>query len=147
MLDKSPPEFKDEVSGGARAAQRLVPASAVYVALTAQIHDRIRKLGIPMWQCDDLSGVQDGYTAKMLHPDTPSGRQAGWATLDLLMAAIYPDGFDLIVRPRDGSRSLKLMPPRSQTVDARERAIMQKMGRRGGLKAAENRRTRDASAD
>lgn len=99
-----------------------------------------------MWRCDDLSGVQDGYTAKMLHPDTPSGRQASWPTLDLVMRALFPDGYDIIFKPRDGRRALKLTAPRNPTVGARERAIMQKMGRRGGLKAAANRRAQLTAA-
>lgn len=128
MLDRSPPELLDEVTTCTPAEPRRPAVSDVYRALAAQLHDRIRKLGLPMWRCDDLSGVQDGYTAKMLHPDTPSGRQASWPTLDLVMQALYPDGFDIIIRPRDGRKALKLTAPRNPTVDARERAIMQKWG-------------------
>src|SRR5262245_22107943 len=52
-----------------------------------------------MQQCDDLSGLQDGYTAKMLHPAAPSGRQASWSSLQLLLDAIYPQGYRLTIRP------------------------------------------------
>ena len=142
MLDSSPPEILDEVLTSTTAEPRRPAVSHVYRDLAAQLHDRIRRLGLPMWRCDDLSGVQDGYTAKMLHPDTPSGRQASWPTLDLMMQALYPDGYTLIIKPNDGGRALKLTAPRNPTVDARERAIMKKMGRLGGLKAAANRRAR-----
>ncbi|MDR6955334.1 hypothetical protein J2X65_004713 [Ancylobacter sp. 3268] len=119
----------------------------MYRALAAQLHDRIRRLGLPMCRCDDLSGVQDGYTPKMLHPDTPSGRQASWPTLDLVMTALFPDGYSIIIKPNDGRKALKLTALRNPTVDARERAIMQKMGRLGGLKAAANRRSRQSAAE
>ena len=143
MLDSSPPEILDEVLTSTTAETRRAAVSDVYRALAAQLHDRIRKLGLPMWQCDDLSGLQDGYTAKVLHPDTSSGRQPGWLTLDLLMGALFPDGYDIIVKPRDGRRALKLTAPRNPVVDARDRAVFQKYGRLGGLKAAANRRARN----
>lgn len=142
MLDKTPPETLDEVLTSTTAEPRRPAVSDVYRALAAQLHDRIRRLGLPMWRCDDLSGVQDGYTAKMLHPDTPSGRQASWPTLDLVMTALFPDGYDIIIKPRDGQKALKLTAPRNPTVDARDRAVFQKYGRLGGLKAAANRRAK-----
>ena len=147
MFDGPPPDLKDEASASTPAGPRRPAVSDVYRAFAAQLHDRIRRLGLPMWRCDDLSGVQDGYTAKMLHPDTPSGRQASWPTLDLMMQALYPDGYTLIIKPNDGGRALKLTAPRNPTVDARERAIMKKMGRLGGLKAAANRRARQETAE
>ncbi|QIB35803.1 hypothetical protein [Ancylobacter pratisalsi] len=147
MLDRTPPEMQDEASGGTIADPRRASVSDTYRALVAQIHARIRRLGLPMWQCDDLSGLQDGYTAKLLHPDTPSGRQSRWETLDLLMAAIFPDGYTIIIKPNDGSRAQKLKPPSNPTVGARDRAILQKYGRLGGLKAAANRRARQATGD
>ena len=147
MFDSPPPEIKDEASATTTAEPRRPAVSDIYRALAAQLHDRIRKLGLPMWRCDDLSGVQDGYTAKMLHPDTPSGRQASWLTLDLMMQALYPDGYDIIVRPRDGRKALKLTAPRNPTVDARDRAVFQKYGRLGGLKAAANRQARQTAAN
>ena len=53
----------------------------------------------------------------------------------------------IIIKPNDGRKALKLTAPRNPTVDARERAIMQKMGRLGGLKAAANRRARKTAAE
>jgi hypothetical protein len=52
-----------------------------------------------MWLVDERSGVQDGYYAKCLYPDTPSGRQAGWQMLDLIVGALFPEGYKAIFEP------------------------------------------------
>jgi hypothetical protein len=64
----------------------------LYVSLIVELERRRRKLGLPMWKLDDLSGVQDGYYAKVLHVSAPSGRQAGWTILDYLTTALFPRG-------------------------------------------------------
>lgn len=71
------------------------PVTDLYRALVWEVRNRIRALGLTMQQCDDISGNQDGYTAKMLHPDTPSGRQAQWQVVQQLLDAIYPGGVRL----------------------------------------------------
>src|SRR5262245_27666805 len=45
-----------------------------------------------MWYLDERAGTQDGYYAKMLHSETPSGRLAGWEMLQLVTDALFPDG-------------------------------------------------------
>ncbi|XKH38217.1 hypothetical protein ACIU1J_27490 [Azospirillum doebereinerae] len=44
---------------------------------------------------DDRAGGSDGYWAKALHADTPSGRQAGWAILQDYADALFPAGCNL----------------------------------------------------
>jgi hypothetical protein len=85
-------------------AGHLRQATALYLAIIDQLRDRIAFLGWPMWVCDDKAGLQDGYTAKLLHPDTPSGRQAGWAQIQMLVDALYPDGMAFVVIPRSPRR-------------------------------------------
>lgn len=129
---------------------KRAPATGIYHALIAQIHGRIRRLGIPMWKCDDLSGLQDGYTAKLLHPDTPSGRQARWDTLQLLLDAIYPEGFVLTIRPvRGGDKSLlnRFSMEPNKTNEQRVRSTAMAMGRRGGLKSWEARKAKLTRSD
>lgn len=84
---------------------RITPATALYKATVAQIRVRIKELGLTMWQCDDKAGLQDGYTAKLLNPDTPSGRQAGWDTLQLLVDALWPDGFEIEMAAQPSNKS------------------------------------------
>ena len=145
LLADPPPDAKDEATKRPATHPRITPVSETYRAFAAQLQDRIRRLGLPMWRCDDLSGLQDGYTAKLLHPDTPSGRQATWATLDLLMGALFPDGYSIVIKPHDGSKARRLASPQNPTVAQRDRAILQKYGRMGGLKSGEVRRARKAA--
>lgn len=125
----------------------MKPVTGIYQQLVEQIHARIKRLGLPMWRCDDLSGVQDGYTAKMLHPETPSGRQARWETLQLLIDAVYPDGFSVTIRPRGRGTPKALQRTSNKQVDQRVKAVMMMTGRQGGLKSAERRRLLMSAAD
>ena len=68
-----------------------------------EIERRRLELGWPAWQLDDRSGVQDGYSQKMLWADAPSGRRASWDMVQLLVDALFPNGFDVEIRPRPGS--------------------------------------------
>lgn len=77
---------------------RTVPK--LYRAVVLALAGRIVQCGLTMQECDETSGVQDGYTAKMLHPDTASGRVAGWEMLQLLMDALYPHGVEVVLVPR-----------------------------------------------
>jgi hypothetical protein len=78
------------------------PVTSIYRALIWEVRNHIRAVGLTMQQADDVAGLQDGYLAKMLHPDTPSGRQAQWPTLQLLLDAVYPNGFRLRLLPIAG---------------------------------------------
>jgi hypothetical protein len=81
--------------------------TGLYVSLMEQLDLRRRKLRWPMWKLDDLSGVNDGYFAKALHADAPSGRQAGWQMLDYLITALYPRGCRVKVIPCRKRRMLE----------------------------------------
>lgn len=146
MLDRTS-DLSDVIADAAPAAPTRAGVTGFYRAVVEQLHTRIRRLGIPMWRCDDLSGLQDGYTAKLLHPDTPSGRQARWETLQLLVDAIFPDGYEIIIRPKDGTKAAKLQPASNPVVDARVRSVMSMMGRKGGLKSWEVRRAKLTAAE
>ncbi len=65
----------------------------LYRMVMTELEDRRLERGWPAWMLDDKAGVQDGYSQKMVHVDTPSGRQAGWQTVDLLMQALFPNGY------------------------------------------------------
>jgi hypothetical protein len=78
----------------------MAQSTALYRTLIDQIQDRITHVGWTMERCDDAAGLQDGYTAKLLHPDTPSGRMARWETLQLLIDALFPGGMNALVLPR-----------------------------------------------
>lgn len=84
----------------------MTTATAIYRSIMLEIERRRLALGMPHWQVNDAAGTQDGYFAKMMLPDTPSGRQASWETLQLVIDALFPDGFEVIIRPtKDGALS------------------------------------------
>jgi hypothetical protein len=72
---------------------------AFYRAVTMALAGRIVQLGLTMMDCDHRSGLQDGYTAKLLHPDTPSGRVTRWQTIQHLVGLLYPHGVQVVLVP------------------------------------------------
>ncbi|MBP2290761.1 hypothetical protein [Azospirillum rugosum] len=69
-----------------------------------------------MEKLDDRAGANDGYFAKILHADTPSGRQAGWEMLDLYAQALFPGGVSAALAPT--MRGLKLPAPANENTPA-----------------------------
>jgi len=69
--------------------------TAIYQAVMLAVEERRQALGLSMWQVNDGAGLQDGFYAKMLHAHTPSGRQAQWPTLQLVIDFLFSGGFDL----------------------------------------------------
>jgi hypothetical protein len=78
----------------------MADSTELYRAVMWEVRKQILDLGLTMNNCDTVSGLDDGYTAKMLHPDTPSGRQAGWQRLQYLLDTVYAGGFILSIKPR-----------------------------------------------
>ena len=114
-----------------RLTKRVAP---VYESLVWELRKQILSLGLTMSQCDDLSGNQDGYTAKMLHANTPTGRQAGWQHVQFLMDVLFCcGGFVMTIRPKADVETIKA-------------EIARRLERRGskpnGLGFAENARLR-----
>jgi hypothetical protein len=77
---------------------------------------------------------------------TPSGREARWKTLQDIVDALYPEGFDVEIRPKAGLR-LDAEQPRCKikfakaTTDRKwQRQLMSELGKKGG----EARRGRQA---
>ena len=51
-----------------------------------------------MEEVSDRAGVADRYFAKALYPDSPSGRKAQWRTIQDIIDALFPEGFDVEIR-------------------------------------------------
>lgn len=79
--------------------KRTRPATDVYRQVAHEIRKQIKRRGLTMQECDDLSGLNDGHTAHVLHPDTPNGRQAKWETVELLLITIFGPGFRVRIKP------------------------------------------------
>lgn len=73
--------------------------SRLYLEVVRALDARRRALGWSMAYLDDRAGTNDGYFAKCLHADTPSGRQAGWEILQLYADALFPAGCSLVAMP------------------------------------------------
>ena len=78
--------------------------------------------------------------APAANADAPSGRQAQWGTLQIIIEALFPAGFDVKIEARPGpvitaeNLKAKLLALKA-TVDPRsQRERMREIGRKGGLK-------------
>lgn len=68
-----------------------------------EIERRRQALGLPMDKFSEWAGIPDRFYSKGLHADAPSGRQAQWPTLQNIVSALFPHGFDLEIRPKPGA--------------------------------------------
>lgn len=134
----------------------MTQATPLYRAVVLEI-ERLRiAAGWPSWQLDDHAGAQDGFWQKALHPDTASGRQARWETLQLYLDALVPDGFDVEIKRKNGAsldatrHPSKIRHIRAQYHKKTQRDIMrelsQKGSAKGGIARAKNQGKRKLSA-
>lgn len=77
-------------------------AVPIYRAVMLEIERRRAELGIGMERLSETAGIADRAYAKALYPDTESGRLARWQTIQFIMDALFPDGWDLEIRARNG---------------------------------------------
>ena len=80
----------------------MTPTS-IYRGIMLECERRRQSLGLAMWKVDELAGTQDGYYAKAVHADAASGRQAQWKTLEWIIGALFPEGFDVHVLAKRGA--------------------------------------------
>lgn len=74
----------------------------IYRAVMLEIERRRQALGFPMEKFSEYAGLSDRYYPKLLHADEPSGRQANWGMLEIIMDALYPHGYDVIIKAKPG---------------------------------------------
>jgi hypothetical protein len=135
-LVKSPPAARVPSHHGRVPViiNRAVPA---YRALMLELDRRRHQLSLKMWEVDDLAGLNDGHYAHLLHADRPSGRQGTWASLHLVFSALFPDGFDLEAKPKQGgaltaeSHALKVKMAAADNNRLSRRELMRELGKRG----------------
>jgi len=75
-------------------------ATGLYRAVMVQVRRQINALGWPMWMCDERCGLPPGYTAKALHPDTSSGRQARWEQLEKFVYGLFGGEVNVVIRKK-----------------------------------------------
>lgn len=113
-------------------------ATPIYRAILLECERRRQELGWSMWQVDDAAGLQDGHYGKCLHADRPSGRQAQWPTVHLIVTALFPEGFDVqLTRKPGGAMSAEGCRTKIRFAAAdhdriSRRKLMSELGRKGG---------------
>lgn len=112
-------------------------ATPAYRALMLELERRRLQLRLKMWEVDDLAGLNDGHYAHLLHADRPSGRQGTWASLHLVITALFPMGFDLVLKPKRGgaltaeAHALKVKFAAADHNPQSRRDLMRELGKRG----------------
>lgn len=74
----------------------------LYRSIVQEARRMLLASGVAMEPVGELAGLADRHVNKFLNPDSPSGRQASWATLQSLLDTIAPDGFDVRLTRRRG---------------------------------------------
>lgn len=93
--------------------------------------------GLPMWKVDEISGVQEGFYAKALHVDRPSGRQCQWRMLDLIVSALWPRGIDIQITHKTGGNltaedmRMKIWFAAADNDRVSRRRLMSALGKKG----------------
>lgn len=116
-------------------------STAIYRSLMQALEGRRVELGLSMATATDMAGLPDGYFAKMIYPDTPSGRQARWEQVEVAMVALFGPNFRVdIVADEDANRRLLSAPRVDDAASGNARKIrhwrhrkhFEELGRLGG---------------
>jgi hypothetical protein len=109
----------------------------IYRAIMLECERQRLSRGLPMERFSEFAGLPERYYPKALWADQPSGRQAQWGTLQIIIDALFPDGYDLIIKPRIGpeidAHALRyktryaVAPTNSKT----QRELMSELGKKG----------------
>jgi hypothetical protein len=73
--------------------------TSFYQSIVAELERRRRAVGIPMERMSDLAGTADRSYAKLLAPESASGRIGNWKTLQLVLDVLFPDGVEVRLTP------------------------------------------------
>jgi hypothetical protein len=124
----------------------MTPATAVYRAIMLEVERRRVALGFPMEKFSEFAGLPERYYSKALHSDGANGRQAQWGTLQIIIDALFPCGFDVEIRARPGapmdydSLKAKLLQLRANVDPKGQRELMAQIGKKGGRRSGEMRK-------
>lgn len=134
---------------------RTRPATAIYRMLMVEFERQRLARDLSMVQVDVLAGGQEGFYSKMIYPDTPSGRQSRWETVQEYGAALFGRDFTLSIVRGEGPYNTvnsALYPARGVSTNAleirhwRHKRHFQELGRKGGKKFFEGKDKAERSA-
>ena len=129
---------------------RTQPCTPVYRSIMFAIEQRRLAAGLSMEELSDRAGFADRYYPKALYADAPGGRQARWELLQEMVDVLFPEGFEVEIRPKTGERlrpqdlrcKIKLAAFEAAPTDRRVyRELMRALGRKGGLARREKYKT------
>lgn len=125
-------------------APRQRPIPKLYRALIHEIRQQLWHRGWTLAQADDASGLNDGHTAHLLTPDSPTGKVGTFYTMDLLVEAAWSGDVELIIRPASplvsvptNGEKAALPNHAKQVVHWRVPQFFRELGRRGGVATAQ----------
>jgi len=111
-------------------------ATNIYRSLMFEIERRRLALGFPIEKFSEFAGLSDRYYSKALFADEPSGRQAQWSTLEVMVQALFPHGYELRAKPGaviDATNlKAKLLQLRAHHDPRSQRELMSELGKKGG---------------
>jgi hypothetical protein len=85
-------------------AMRASPVPPLYRAMVLELERRRLAVGISMERMSELMGTAERSYAKMMHPETSSGRMVQWPTMQAVVDVLYCDGMLVRLMPmRAGS--------------------------------------------
>lgn len=91
-----------EINGWKRQpVRRLSAVPHLYGAICREIRRHQKRRKWAAWQLEDAAGLQDGYLPKLMSPASPTGRLAGYDTVDLALTAVAGRGYRVLVVPAD----------------------------------------------
>ena len=121
-------------------APRAEPPAPVCLSMMAAVERLRLARDIPMDRLSEFAGLAERAYSKSLYPDTSSGRQPRWETLQTILDVLAPDGIDITITPRTGPRldavrmRYELRYDKAMANHRTRRELLSEWGRRGGLK-------------
>jgi hypothetical protein len=82
----------------------LADVVPLYNAIVCELERRRRAAGIPMERMSELAGTADRSYAKLLSPESASGRIGNWRTLQMVVDVLFCEGFELRIVPSSEPR-------------------------------------------
>jgi hypothetical protein len=129
------PQPKTQQRSPSPCSRRVAARS--YALLIACCRGRKDESAASFETLDEITGLAPGYCSKAFSPNSPSGRQANWDSLDCILEALFGPNFSITV---SGEPKRKLGAPSSsepqartlrQAVHWRDRRFFQVLGAKG----------------
>jgi hypothetical protein len=112
-------------------------STGIYRSIVVELERQRHARGYSMDVMSELMGVAERSYAKMVHPDTASGRQASWDKLQKAVDVLFCEGFEVVIRKGGvavemGPGTKRLIRHSAAHFDSRtQRELMREIGLKG----------------